>query len=253
MVAPSLLRDIHTTLEPLYDKTFQERTSQRRIVNEINAEIKTDELTANCIREILIRACAFAYPQEHSATALINRGDRIDSRKITISKSDYNSIEGRISSVFLDKLMDHSHVYLHYLHQGWNSVSRDAASFRGSADTDEILYMEKKEHHQLIYNEGIIIQFLTQKAGCRSLNLAQTYTDEYAPAWGLGSGGRTRLHVTRENLSRLFEFIQNEAEDLTVKVPLHIVRACQIEGAPPLQKFLRDKSREFLEKSRSFF
>jgi len=61
MVAPSLLRDIHTTLEPLYDKTFKERTSQRRIVNEINAEIKTDELTANCIREILIRACAFAY------------------------------------------------------------------------------------------------------------------------------------------------------------------------------------------------
>lgn len=260
MTIPSLLREIYTTLQPLYDKPFQEevRTIPGMIILhrfKIIGEIKTDTLTARCVRGILERACALAYPQERISEDFFS-GDGSDPHKFTILKSGYNSVHGnRISSVFLNNLRDYSHVYLHYFCQGWSRIARHDEFFRysplytGEPDIPESLYMEKKEHVTIAGNQRNILFFFAEKAGSEIFQADTQIT-------GYGSNGRheltTRLHGTGENLSRIFEFIRTEAEDVRVPLPLHVVRARQIEGARPLQKFNREKNRQFLEKSRSF-
>jgi hypothetical protein len=250
MAAPFLLRGIHSTIESLYDQQFQQLPSSPeeflfKSLFHIRVEGKGDPLTADCILAILRSASEMAYPHDHMQTCQIDwRSGK--SPVLIITKSDYNSIEGRISSVFLHKLSDFSHVYLHYLRQGWNSVPYNDGLFRKAPDGDESLYLEKKMFSDIGDDEEPLLLLLAEKAGCE---IFQTYSVQYGYT---ESDHRIGLHVTEKNLFRLLEFIKAEAEDVRVKVPLHIVRTCQIEGAGPLQKFLRDKSLEFLKKSRSF-
>lgn len=248
MVAASLLRDINATLGHLYDQRFEEDLSfDSSHPFKIKCKIETeDSSTAFCIQEILKRAFELAYLEGRTSSCFIE-GSNL--HEFSITRESYNNIKGRISSVFLDKLRDFSHIYLHYLHQGWKEIPRSEEVFKDSEDTVESLYMEKKENFALQRGQGPLLSCLAKIAGCEVFYIRA----HAAHGWATYvTDLRTKLHGTREGVSRLFRFIQAQAEDVIVKVPLPVVRASQIEGGRPLQTFLRKKNREFIETSRSF-
>ncbi len=202
---------------------------------------RANDSTQICIHSILCLSYHLAF---QTADASPFRLYRSSPHTISIIKSDQTDLHNRVSDLFLDKILEYSHVYLYY-----STIWFSPDDLFEESDSDNCI-LSRIEHPTLPVWDSSIYRLLIKKFQfIEKIKINTLYNRETSSSEKYEI---TQIIGTRANIKLFCECLKREADTFPKpKVPLKFLLNREVTGAP-LESHLEKKRKDLYDKAVSF-